>query len=415
MISEERKARMREYAKRTRAEKRAEKVAAMSPERRAQYEHNLAARGPGLARARAIRDAKGPEWATAMAKKAGIARQAARRAESQDKPNQNNMANAETVPNPATVIPITSPALVVVADPPVNGGHHPETVHTNSDVRGYTAWDAEEREKVAVGTAMRLRAQGLRHAPQEGDREGNRFLLDAVRAAQHEVLEKHRRRYLNGRSALGKKFFRDLDIALTAKTDSEALVKKLEAQAVLAPVPAPVVIQAPAMTDDQIITEGLAKASLAQLMQTTMAKMFETLGQHEAKANDLHDFINLQMEENALVKRELAAMQVEITNLRTTAKIKLPVVAIVGCMPHLYHHIIEGAKETGIHCDFRHYEQGSKARPFTADYAIVLHWVGHDWDDQVHNAVPDRSRAKFIGTGGVGMAIKQLKEWFQHE
>lgn len=391
MSTEERKAQGRAYA----ARKLEEKLAAMTPERRAKYEEHKAAHGPSMAKARAARAAK-------VAAK-----------NSQDKPNQDTMPITATIP----ITPITAPAP---SDSPAIIGAiaHNNGTGTNGKPARLSPLTAEERKNLASAVAIKLRTQGFRHAPTE-DRVGRAFLLDALRAAQYETFERERRRHIAQVDSMGEKFFRDLEIELTAKVENEALVKKIEADTIAnqpTPIPTAVAAQvAHTMTDEEIITAGLAKASLVQLTQAAMARIFETLGRYESKMNGLADFDNALVDELDLLKRQMGAMQVEITNLRGTAKIKLPVVAIVGCMPHLYHHIIEGAKATGINCDFRHYEQGSKARPFTADYAIVLHWVGHDWDDQVHNAVPDRSRAKFIGQGGVGMAIKQLKEWFSHE
>lgn len=354
-----------------RLRKKAEKLAAMTPEARAKWE---ASYGPRL---------------------------------SQDKP-KNDMPNTETVPEPETPAPI-APLAEVTALPNRQGGTAGEGTRKT--------WDEAERKKICVATAAKLRAQGFRHVPSKDDRTGNSFLLEAIRAAQHEVLERDRRRHVGTRAMFGAKFWRDMEIAMTAKTEAEMLVQKIEAdQAQSVPVSAPPAAYAtPAMTDEQLITAGLAKATLAQLTQATMAKLFETIGGYEAAINELRDFNNMLVEENAGTKRHINELHVEITNLRGRAKKRLPVVAICGCQPHIFHHITDGAKTAGIELDFRHYEQGSKARPFHADYAIAMHWLGHDWDDQIHNAVPDRSRAKFLGNGGVGMAIKQLKEWFPHE
>lgn len=358
--------------KRWRDRKKAEKLAAMTPEQRAKWE---ASYGHRL---------------------------------SQDKP-KNDMPNTETVPQPE--IPAPTQPLAEVTALPVTRSNGTKGEGTR------LTWNNEERKKLAVAVAAKLRAQGLRHAPTDGDRVGASFLLDAVRAAQHEVFERDRRRSIMGRNALGAKFFAQLEIALTAGVEAEKMVQKIEAEqaAPVQPVAASNAVTAPAMTDEQLVSAGLAKATLAQLTQATMAKLFETIGGYEAAINELRDFNNMLVEENAGTKRHINELHVEITNLRGTAKKRLPVVAICGCQPHIFHHITDGAKTAGIELDFRHYEQGSKARPFHADYAIAMHWLGHDWDDQIHNAVPDRSRAKFIGNGGVGMAIKQLKEWFSHE
>lgn len=327
---------------------------------------------------------------------------------SQDKPNQNHMPNTETIPPPEATLPL-APLAEITTLPRKPGGTAGEGTRLT--------WTNEERQKLAVAVAAKLRAQGLRHGPTEGDRTGASFLLDAVRAAQHEVFERERRRAIIGRTQLGTKFFSELEIALTAKAETEALVHKIEAQqAAPTTTPAPAAVApAPAMTDEQLVTAGLAKASLAQLVQAGMAKLFETLGQCEAGLNELRDFNNLLVEENSQIGRHMSELHVEITNLRGTAKKRLPIVAILGCQPHVYQHIVDGAKSTGIELDFRHYEQGAKARPFHADYAIALQWLDHAWTDQLHNAVPDRARYKYIGQGGVGMAIKQLKEWFPHE
>lgn len=386
----------------------AAKLAGMTPEQRAKYEKRRAILMPCILKAQAARLAKGEKWMAESCRKAALVRHAKPNGISQDKPKQNNMPNAETIQD----IPPPSQLLAVVADmPPKNGVHH--------EKKGNTLWDENERKRICVAIAAKLRAQGLRHAPQKNDREGNRFFLDALRAAQYEVLERERRRHISTRAAMGSKFWRDLEIALTAGANAEALVKKVEAQeAAKVVVATPATVAAPAapvMSDEQLVQAGLAKASLAELMQAAMARVFETLGQHETKMSELHDYNNMLVEELDVFKRQMGGVQTELINLRGTAKKKLPTVAILGCQLYIYQHIIDGAKSNHIECDFRHYESDSKPRQFTADYALAMHWMPHGWDDQIHNAVPDRTRVKFLATGGVGMAIKQLKEWFSHE
>lgn len=142
-----------------------------------------------------------------------------------------------------------------------------------------------------------------------------------------------------------------------------------------------------------------------------------------AMLSDLHQMQQLVVEETGKITGSVSQLaermkQVEqdVTKLekshdeRPTDKL-IPRVAILGCRKYEVEHIRQGCEQVGLKLDFRHYDQDESPRKIHAEWAISLKWLSHSWDDQIKAAIPN-GKYVFLN-GGVGMAVNQLKTWFQ--
>jgi len=123
----------------------------------------------------------------------------------------------------------------------------------------------------------------------------------------------------------------------------------------------------------------------------------------------------LAKNQEALIHR-LDSFEAELRKVNTavgeapTANL-IPRVAILGCRRYEMEHIRQGCEEVGLKLDFRHYDQDENPRKIHAEYAISLKWLNHSWDGQIKDAI---ANGKYVFlNGGVGMAVNQLKTWFQ--
>ena len=65
----------------------------------------------------------------------------------------------------------------------------------------------------------------------------------------------------------------------------------------------------------------------------------------------------------------------------------------------------------GLEIDFRFYDPDASPHRIKADYALGLKCTNHAWVAQAKEGVPGGNYV-FV-PGGAGMAINQLKTWFQ--
>lgn len=332
------------------------------------------------------------------------------------------------------ILPESNPAeaplkLLEGPGPEDNGelpGHEEGDENETGEVNGRghkRRWSMEEMRKVAAVVAKQLRKQGLRHVPQVGDYTGRQFLGDFVREAQIE-LPVDRRRINAPLHAFSPIFFKLVEDALAAKPDT---APALPAPPVVAPVTqangsAPVAAPAHPVppADFAIVPENdpLANIPLRVLLREVNNRILGTLDTTAEKMTVLEESNRFLLDEFAKVSaahekimQRLAGHDTAFSNMPAQARQALPRVAIIACRKDELDHIERGAEKHGLKLDFRLYEQNSAPRRIDADWAIMMRFGGHEWQDQVNNSIP--SSQSVFTNGGVSSVIAQLRTWFQ--
>lgn len=175
-------------------------------------------------------------------------------------------------------------------------------------------------------------------------------------------------------------------------------------------------------SDVDIFAEALKRMLGVASAVTEMKKLLPTQEQLAMLA-DLHEMQKLLVDETGKITSSVAqltermkALEGDVTKLekaheeRPTDRL-IPRVAILGCRKYEVEHIRQGCEAIGLKIDFRHYDQDESPRKIHADWAISLKWLSHSWDNQIKDAIP-AGKYVFLN-GGVGMAVNQLKTWFQ--
>lgn len=325
------------------------------------------------------------------------------------------------------VLPESPQAPLRILEGAAANGDHPEPgeevvgEENGNGTNGHTRkrhWSFEEMDKVAVVVAELLRKQGLRHVPQSGDRTGRAFLLDFVREAQV-VLPKDRRRMSAQLQAYSLVFFKKIEDALANKTKPVAPIAATEAPKI-EPAPAPAEKPVPPegyalmSADDPLANVPLRvlfRAAFTRMLDTLEATTAENKQLREANAFLLDEFGKLSASQEKIMGR-LAGHDTALAQLPAKARQALPRVAIVACRKDEMDHIERGAEKHGLKLDFRLYEQNANAKFIDADYAIMMKWGGHDYQDQVTLAIKDPTRRVFTN-GGISSVINQLCIWFK--
>ncbi len=322
----------------------------------------------------------------------------------------------------------THPPLAVLPDEPTNGHEHSaEELNGAAPVEHKAQWSQDERRAVAIEVARLIRRQGWRHVPEPSDRTGRALLTDFLFAAQ-QLLPRERRRKTKSPAALGDIFWTLVEAALTTKTDLAPPVpvksaSELASEPVPGPVPEAAKGEAATPPAGQAIlpeADPLRDVPLAALLQATFRRILIAVDQAQAanrRVGELEELNAMQAEDLSQMRKEYQQVQQRIANLETAlqglpkAEKKLPRVAIVGCLRYQFDHITHAADAAGLELDFRHYDQETNPTKLSADWAIILKWGSHAWQDQINSAIP--AGQHIFLNGGIGMAVNQLKTWFQ--
>jgi hypothetical protein len=334
-------------------------------------------------------------------------------------------------------------------------------------------WSSTEAQRLIDDVAWHCADLGIKHIPPADDRITCQLFFSIVRAAQERQLPVDRRRKLAGRQELNDGFIQDMNRRLanppkekpvpfwvtdrgqpvTASGRAEPTpVTEAVRDGLLTQVPVREVTPSPAkeavpiaeipaksetahkvlvsveparlrsFTDEEIFSEALRRMVGIANMVEAFQKRLPTPEQLSMLAN-IEEMQKLLVEETGVIRKEqdrqateMKAIAADVSKLSDAVaeaprKDVLPRVAILGCRRYEVEHIRQGCEAVGLKLDFRHYDQDEKPRKIHADWAISLKWLSHSWDDQIKAAIPN-GKYVFLN-GGVGMAVNQLKTWFQ--
>lgn len=279
-----------------------------------------------------------------------------------------------------------------------------EPAHHKINIR----WDSQETKLVAAKTAELLMKQGIGAVPDKGDYVGARFVLDAIREAQCQVLERNRRRLAqNSRAAYNRIFWGILGHQLKELARDKESARNLEA-AKIAPAPPPSVPAPQTPTPLKPLPAAFA----------TPMNSFEAMIDARVRT------ITGQMED--FFTEELGRMEKEIEALKTLAarvtkpgeyeapKPAIPKVGIFGALPDQFAAIVTRAKESGMELDLRDFPTGESKRDITVDWAIQLRFNRHATQEQIKAVNIPPSQIAFI-RGGLTGVVRQLEAWFKNE
>ncbi len=290
----------------------------------------------------------------------------------------------------------------------------------------YKRWGEMEIRQVAQAVARLLIKQGIHFIPDESDRRGSQFLIQAIRSAQEEVLPPERRRIFRQRKGLADKFWYQVKKCLRATSTAPLPPVETNGHAASAPIPPVAPPKASEPAPGQALL-AVGDAPTALLISTLVTRLFEHLEKSSApvKTQELERQLEERRQYDEMMMAELSELRKQVEALTPQLKLPLgtltpfpkaeepvkkgPRVAILGCRKDQFDVIANEIGKMGLQLDLRHYDQDARPVPVHADWAITLRWVRHHWDDQLH--VPNGQRT-FI-RGGVGQAVQQLESWFR--
>lgn len=175
-------------------------------------------------------------------------------------------------------------------------------------------------------------------------------------------------------------------------------------------------------SDEEIFAETLRRMiGISKLVQGIEERL--PTKEQLVMLGELHEMQKLVVDETGKLgeaQKQMAermkSLEADVTKLerandeRPTDRL-IPRVAILGCRKYEVEHIRQGCEAVGLKIDFRHYDQDESPRKIHADWAISLKWLSHSWDSQIKDCI---GPGKYVFlNGGVGMAVNQLKTWFQ--
>lgn len=287
-----------------------------------------------------------------------------------------------------------------------------------------TKWDMAENRIVATEVARLLNTQNIRYLPESDDREGRIFLKEFVATAQLK-LPRDRRRLTAQLAAFSDVFWKLVRDAITNKSYLAQPGSEIEQASTNkpsgteAPAPAAHSPSAPAVVPPEgfALVNGdhpLGNVPIAALL----AEVSRRFDEQRTKTNDteqllamLADDMNKAERQGEIFMKRLAAMEGKLQIVPAAPEV-LPRLVIVGCKRYEFEHISHNLKTLGIRLDLRHYDQDATVpAKVNADWAISLKWLSHATWDRIEKSVP-AGQAVFIH-GGVGMAVSQIKAWFQ--
>lgn len=331
-------------------------------------------------------------------------------------------------------------------------------------------WTPEEQTRLIADAAYHLHRNDFKSIPSGNDIIACQMFMGVLRSAQDRQMPPDRRRKLSSRQELNDSFIAELSrriqnppaeepLPFWIKPKAEAVARVTEAaikelqQQDQAPVPVsrietpaePIqVAELPAKSEEahrvlvSVAPSSLRSFSDDEIFAETHRRFALMLGLPEKlealekrvptaeQLNLLAELVEMQklvVEETATIRKDQAAMtarmnafEAELRKVNTavveapTSEL-IPRVAILGCRKYEMEHIRQGCEEVGLKLDFRHYDQDENPRKIHAEYAISLKWLNHAWDGQIKDAI---ANGKYVFlNGGVGMAVNQLKTWFQ--
>lgn len=287
-------------------------------------------------------------------------------------------------------------------------------------------WTAEESKQVAIETARLLNAQGIHMVPTTGDRTGRQMLHEITTTAQI-VLPRNRRRLRAPLHAYNPLFWKFVNDSVTTKSYLKIAQPKPEENQQQPPAKTEAKTESVAQTSSPPAEPPVAPPAgyaivnadhpLGNVPTTALfneiARRLETWDHQMRELKGLSDLL---IEESQRAEYRHQDMLQRMARIEPAMKIApvvekpLPKVAIIGCRRDEFEHIAQKCRTTGIRCDLRLYEQNTKPTRIHAEWAIRLKWAGHEWADQVRVSIP-RGQYVFMD-GGTGMAVAQLKAWF---
>lgn len=325
--------------------------------------------------------------------------------------------------------------------------------------RNLIRWTPAEQTRVIDDAAYHLSIDNWRAMPPSHDIVACQLFFAMIRKAIERQLPPERRRKLMGRHELSPSFTAELLKRLVNPPTSSApywAARSHEQDRVKAESTPPVapattedsadlhVAEIPAtsetahrvlvsvsptrlkdFTDDELFAETQRRFGALLSLPTRLDQLERRLPTPEQFAlfGELAEMQKLILEETSVMRKEqdrfeerVREFEQEMNKLSTAVgeapKAKLlPRIAILGCRRYEMEHIRQGCEEVGLKLDFRHYDQDEKPKKIHADYAISLKWLNHSWDNQIKDCI---ANGKYVFlNGGVGMAVNQLKTWFQ--
>jgi len=326
-------------------------------------------------------------------------------------------------------------------------------------------WTPEEQSRLTDDAAYHLNRNDFKTIPSGNDIIACQMFMGILRSAQDRQMPPERRRKLTGRQELSDPFITELARKIANPPAQEPLpfwikpkveaVAKIEVPRDNQPIPQPVsriekpsepiqVAELPAkseeahrvlvsvapsslrsFSDDEIFAETHRRFALMLGLPAKVEALEKRVPTAEQLTllNELAEMQKMIMEETAGMRKSqdavMARLDVFEAELKkvNTAVVEAPTtnliprVAILGCRRYEMEHIRQACEEVGLKLDFRHYDQDENPKKIHAEYAISLKWLNHSWDTQIKDAI---ANGKYVFlNGGVGMAVNQLKTWFQ--
>ena len=306
-------------------------------------------------------------------------------------------------------------------------------------------WTKEEKTIFAKEIARRLKVQGFPAIPQLTDRVGRGFFISAVREAQG-VLARDRRKSLgNGRvnqflnqsgvSPLIDQMLKLHLMDLSPPAKEETNNRKIE----IAPlnnnnnrvenIQLKDRQDIPAEVTPEIIQTLKVQNSKNGPIAQAFYNLADLLNGIENKTIEHVEMQNLLMEELAELRSRIQKSETFISQQHTqinelmemvTAQAKsdqieedkkdIPIVAILGCRKYEFDEIERKSKELNLPINLRHYDQDSRIRPISAQWAVSMKFTTHSWQSQVDNAIA-KGQSAFL-RGGTTQVVRQLETWF---
>lgn len=293
-------------------------------------------------------------------------------------------------------------------------------------------WDSNEKYLFCLSLAHRMRKRGLQEIPEGTNRGGCGILVEETRATLLALPEGRRRKMtgvmiqlhdpstdLGGRmiDLFRKPRLPDLPLPMVEKPETNGHSPVTEPVAPGKGEQQPGSNPEPAATHLPV-PDAVSKADQAAEIFKDLFAGYLKFDQIEKRLGEVEVYNNLLTEENSGLRGRLDSAEQELTKIRaelieakTAKKEEMPRVAIIGCRKDEFDKIVKECTARGIHARFRHYDQDQNPTDVFADYAIMMKWVSHTWDDKVKKAIP---RGQFAFTdGGTLKAVGQIGVWLE--
>lgn len=304
-------------------------------------------------------------------------------------------------------------------------------------------WTPQEGYAILVHLCHLMHKQGWRHIPDISDSLGSAMFQSFMEQAQALACREGRRRSITRAIITDAGLMPRLEPMLKAPQlpalppppkSLEQILVETEAQKSTnghtahgmngnsqhAPEPAVIVPPLPELPK----VDAFEKFSDAELLQAATMRVLGRLSEldafkkHieevEAFNKELIDSDSATRSRVSEISRRLLELEETVRELSKADRAHTPRVAIVGCRKDEFDQVTALARERGLNLVFKHYDQDGKIQRVYGDYAIMMKWVSHAWEDNIKASGIPRDRYAFI-TGGAGKVVSQMEVWFTPE